>query len=314
MTRLASNSEIRLFKTCRRAWWLTYVRRLRRRRPTVVGAAPLGTRVHKALQAYYDHPGAQGRLDAHSVLKEMADFDAQSMPEDAEQVGKDSELARLMVEGYFEWLDETGADAKLEVIETERKVITRSPVEGVELIAKLDLSVRDTDTGDTGFLDHKTVQSIIEPIKILHLDEQFRQYALMHRLEAPDSLPRRFSKYNMLRKVKRTARATPPFYARYDVYISDVELRAFWNRLYGEINDMLRVERQLAEGAHHRVVAYPTPTRDCSWRCEYINVCAMFDDDASDPEHLIEQFFEPGNPLARYEEDAPVDTGVDTLV
>ena len=311
-TQLKSNSEIRLFKQCRRAWWLSYFRQLRKIRRTLVGPAPLGTRCHKALEAYYKNPGAQGRMDANTVLKELMDAEVLANPGAADEIAKEAEYARIIIDGYFEWLEATGADRDLEVIEAEHKLITRSPVDGVELIAKLDLTVRQISTGRTGHLDHKTVQSIEQTVKILHLDEQHRQYSLMRKVANPDSQTVNLSVHNMLRKVKRSARAKPPFYERYEVYISDGELRNFWQRLYGEISDILRAEQQLRDGGDPLAIAYPTPTRDCTWRCEFYDVCPLFDDPNADPEHLVGTLYEVGDPLARYEEDI-LDSGGEAL-
>jgi hypothetical protein len=142
--------------------------------------------------------------------------------------------------------------------------------------------------------------SLTEPLQRLGLDEQFRTYALIEHLVNPQGAPERFQIYSMLKKSKRTARATPPFYARHEVYINDAELRAFWARLWGEIRDLVAAEEALNNGIDHRAVAYPNPTRDCSWDCPFLPVCAMFDDATSDVEHVLTDRYEPYDPMERY--------------
>lgn len=306
MTKRISNSELRSFKRCRRKWWLEYVRRFQRRRPPVIGAAPLGSRVHHALHAYYLAEGDAGRAAAFLALAEQAAEECELNPDAYDEITKEEELARIMVEGYFDWLEETGADADLEVIGAEVAVESPSPLEEVNLIGKLDLQVRRRSSGELGFLDHKTVGDLKSPLVQLSLDEQFRMYALMQQLNASGGPAPRFQVYSMLKKVKRTATAKPPFYERYEVYINDQELRGFYTRLWGELRDLLATEEALANGADHRAYAYPNPTRDCRWDCPFVSVCPLFDDATSDPEHVLSEHFETGDPYERY-----ADSGID---
>lgn len=295
-----SNSELRAFKQCRRNWWLGHVRKLHRRRSSLVGPAQLGTRVHSALESYYGLEGVKGREAALASLQAQLATELVASPELADDILKEHELATIMVVGYCDWLEETGSDADLEILEAETIMETESPVDGVHLIGKLDLLAQRRSTGDRLFIDHKTVADLKSPIVMLNLDEQSRMYALMRQLLDPQGAPVRGQVWNMLKKVKQTVKAKPPFYLRHEIYINDNELRAFWARLYGEITDLVRVEEQLAAGADHRVVAYPTPTRDCSWRCPFYEVCPMLDDVASDAEYIIESLYEVGDPLQRY--------------
>lgn len=309
--RIVGNSELRTFKRCRRKWWLSYVRRLKYRHESPVGAKQLGSRVHIALRQYYVLGGDEGRAAARASLLELHRMECEARPDYIEEINSEHTLAMRVVEGYFEWLEETGSDADLEILSAEHKVTTPSPVEGVLLVGKLDVSVRKISTGDEGFIDHKTVGSLTTPLKTLQLDEQFRMYALMYILRhrametGGVNFPHpRFQIYNMLRKVKRTAQAKPPFYGRYEVYISDAELRAFWERLHGEIVLIMHTEAQLiAHPERHRGMAFPTPSRDCSWDCEFLAVCPMFDNDDADPEHVLSERYTNWDPLAHYETD-----------
>ena len=48
-----SNSEIQVFKDCRRKWWLNYYRRLQPKQKDYTGALALGSRIHEALDQHY---------------------------------------------------------------------------------------------------------------------------------------------------------------------------------------------------------------------------------------------------------------------
>ncbi len=104
----------------------------------------------------------------------------------------------------------------------------------------------------------------------------------------------------MLRKVKRTARANPPFYKRKEVQHSIIELQNYFVRLTGEITDILQKTDMLDNGVDHHLACPPNPTRDCSWDCPFMTLCA-FMDDGSDVEGYIEASFDVVNPLRRYD-------------
>jgi RecB family exonuclease len=310
---VVSNSQLQTFKRCRRKYWLTYVRKLKPRSYAKTGARQLGTRVHGALQAYYagfisTGPDiivgnqVEGLTAALAWLDELRRLELAEAGEDGQVVAdveKEHALAVTMVEGYAQWLEESGADSDLETIANEHALRAPSPVAGVELIGKLDRVVRKVSDGSVGFVDYKTVGDLQTPLKHLGMDEQFRMYALMQKL-----LNRAvgFHIYRMLKKSKRTERAKPPFFRDYEVYINDEELRAFWERLHGELLELLRFEAQIAANpTGHRFIAYPTPTTNCSWDCDFYPVCPMFDDSRSDPEHLLAMNYQVGDPHAHYE-------------
>lgn len=306
---VVSNSQIKCFKRCKRKYMLQYVRMLRPRHFALTGARQLGTRVHDALDAYYPVPGtdevggfdaAMARLDQLKAEEIKAAGDDPSI---IDKVLAQHDMAVAMLEGYDQWVHEEGVDSDLEVVAKEQLIRTPSPVAGVDLIGKLDQTSRRISTGEIGFIDYKTVGDLQTPLKHLSMDEQFRQYALMQRLIAADlgDVPVRFQIYRMLKKSKRTARAKPPFFRDYEVYINDEELRAMWTRLHGEITELLRFERMIeANPEQHRSIAYPTPTTDCSWDCDFYSVCPMFDDDRADPEHVLAMNFEVADPHDHY--------------
>lgn len=108
---------------------------------------------------------------------------------------------------------------------------------------------------------------------------------------------------NMLRKVKRTAKATPPFYLRHTVHHNVEELRNHWRHVIAIAGEIQLATSRLDAGESHQVVVPPTPERDCRYSCQFFQICGLFDD-GSDVESVIEVEYEHVDPMARYTEEA----------
>lgn len=301
--RLISNSEIQTFKTCRRKWWLAWHRGLKPRHESLLGARAIGDRCHRALQHAYV-PNV--KIDLLDALEREILIDRNLLPEDvdAETLKKftsEADLERIMLEGYVQWLAETGADSELTIVGSERYLEAElTEFDGLAIIGKIDVRVIRTIDGVKLFLDHKSVASITQPTLTLHLDEQMLHYHLLELLNLESDEERADGAlYNMLRRVKRSATAKPPFYSRVEVRHNDHELTSFRRRLVGTITDIQETKAQLDTGADHRTVAYPRPSRDCTWACAFFAVCGMFDD-GSRVEAMLGNLYEITNPLEYY--------------
>ena len=176
-------------------------------------------------------------------------------------------------------------------------------------MGKLDLMLhRELD--DTNlFIDHKSVMELTTPAKWLHLNEQFKMYdwLLRHYTATQRSDGGMF---NLLRKVKRTARANPPFYGRLEVRHSDAELESFEQTLFGEIRDIIRLRHELDLGSNGSLLShvYPTANKDCCWECPYFQVCPMVDRADGSASRVIELTMHRADPYERYDNaDARVD-------
>lgn len=304
-----SNSELQTFKRCHRKWWLAYYRELRLKRADVTGPRAIGTRLHLVLSAYYDEPPQ----NAWDVFNELAEIDRAKVSDDPDKLAnleKELDLCKIMLEGYFQWLEDLGADDGIEIVGNEEVIeaefaTIRNIV--IILVGKLDLRIKRIADQLRLFMDHKSVQSLEMPV--LHLDEQLLHYQL---LEYLDYLLKGAGEtsvgglYNMLRKVKRTANAKPPFYARREVRHNVEELRSYWLRVYGEATAIMELREKLDAGEDPRQVAYPTPRRDCSWDCDFLQVCPMFDD-GSASEEMLGEFFEKHDPHDHYYVETPLD-------
>jgi hypothetical protein len=316
---IVTNSTVKDFQRCKRKWWLKHYRRKTRVR--YGSPFTVGNFVHDALAEWY-----AGRLESPlDFINEKQAEETEKFPDYAREIAKDAELAYIMVEGYVEWLEETGADYELESVEPEREMqvqlapATEPPFGRVIARSKLDGKVRTRD-GWFAFLEHKSVQNFVDLPSIARMDPQLLMYELQEYLEwweeqqksldATEKLiPADSQKalaggaiFNLLRKVKRTARAKPPFYFREPVRHNVEQLRSHWKHVVAEARDMqLRIAR-LDAGEDHHVVAPPTVRTTCRWDCEFFEVCPLFDD-GSDAESVIAAEYEDHDPLERYADD-----------
>lgn len=300
-----SNSEIQTFQRCRRKWWLSYYEQWKPREESFVGPLALGTRVHNALEAYYKYDN--DLVETYQMMLEEDRMVVAASGFDTADLLSEGELGRLMLEGYLEWVAEEGIDANYEVVGVEE--ILRMPMLGgaAEVIGKIDLRVRDRRDDSNHVLDHKTAASLTEFDRWGHLNPQLMTYQTLDFVnrkgtEAEDD---RLAGgvFRILKKVKRGPRAKPPFYSQVEVRHNVFTLRSFYMRLQGVVGNMLAVRKALADGADHRQVAYPTPTRDCSWYCPFFQVCYLFDDGSAVGE-VMNELFVRGDPYDYYKSDA----------
>lgn len=305
--RYVSNSELQTFKTCRRKWWLAWHRGLHEIAESPVGVRQIGNRLHRALKAHYV-PHGQTPVDLLEELERLIMLDRSAVKpfneETAAKFEKEADLERIMLEGYLEWIAQTGADAELQVIHPETYVeVALEEFDGkLAIIGKMDVRVRRTSDNAHLFIDHKSVAELKSPTLMLPLDEQMLHYHLLETLDVPEGEHAAGALYNMLRRVKRTSKAAPPFYARIEVRHNLYELASYRRRMVGEITDILEVQDQLNHGASHQSVAYPRPSRDCTWSCQFFSVCPMFDD-GSRAEDMLSQYFRKGDPLEYYQNE-----------
>lgn len=313
--RLVSNSEMQTFKQCRRKWWLQWYRGLVSKTAEVQGVRSTGTRLHIGWQAYYQ-PGTQSVAAAMNALHEAQQGDLGKIQPDAfgfiyddlrKKLISDFQLEKIMLEGYFQWLEETGEDSNLEIVSSETYLEASFPVtlaDGtppVKVIGKIDTRVRDIRTGRRAFLDHKSV-IVFDNLQLLKINEQTLHYLLLEWLTTEEGDARcEAAFYNMARRVKRSAKAAPPFYKRVRIERNQHELESYMRRLTGVIGDIQQVEQALdARPEMAAYVAYPTPSRDCTWKCPFFQQCPMFDD-GSRVEAALEASFTQHNPLEYYQ-------------
>lgn len=313
--RQVSNSELASFMDCRRRWWLEWYRGLRPLLRSPLGLMAIGDRVHRALQCWYvpdgETPVHPSEALERLIVEDWSAIVASDMagPDMARQFNVEANLERAMIAGYFEWLTETGEDDGLVVVAPEQYVegTLLSPDEdGVEkevrLIGKLDVRVTRESDGARLFIDHKTVAEFARARFRVNLgDPQMLTYHLLEWLSTEEGDARcEGALYNMLRRVRRSAQAKPPFYERLFVGHNDHQVRNHRAQVEGQVHDMLEAEVGLAAGLDHRTVAYPHKTNDCQWKCQFSAVCPMLDD-GSRGEAMLAQLYEVSDPLSYYQ-------------
>lgn len=319
--RLLTNTEMSTYRRCRRKWWLRWYRRLRPVAETAPGPLSLGSRLHEVLAAYYSPGTYPDPAPAWARWWGLAAADREKFAEEPEtliELDKELELGRIMLEGYFEWLETAGPDEYLQVLTAEEERRVALAVVGtpggeqvqVDLLDKLDTRVNDASAagGARRFMDHKSSSQPAALLKVAHLDPQLKLYHLIEYLSLLEDPAADADAHtdgailNVLKKVKRTAAAKPPFYERLEVRHNTETLRSFWQQVHGLAVDLLATEEALTAGQPHHAVAYPNPTRDCSWDCEFFGVCPMLDD-GSDAEGQLAVAFRTQHGLAgRYGE------------
>lgn len=308
MTIKISNSEIQTFKSCRRQWYFRYYRELAVKRYDEAPDGPrqLGTKVHSALEAFYENG-----VDPVSTIAELYSNDIdfyreRDEPDKVLAIQKEFDMADAMVAGYVEHIEETGIDQGLTLISTEAVVeypLDDQGFSGYALRGKLDARfLRDFD-GARLFMDHKTVQEFTTPQKLLPIDEQMKFYHMLDWLDAGGEIRTDGALYNMLRKVKRTATAKPPFYMRLEKGHNQAELDSMWLRTMRIVEEIRKTREQLDAGGDPNYICPPRPSRDCTWICDFFRVCPMFDD-GSNAEGFLEERYEIRDPHERYNDAA----------
>lgn len=294
--RLISNSEVQAFKRCRRKWALGYVSGFSPKSRPISGPLPFGTAIHHALERYYGH--GEDPV-AWWIANQVPVYDLENKAEE-----KDARLGRVMLEGYLEWVEETGIDSTMEVICAEEFVtVPFANINGVEvhLTGRLDLKVLDHRTDERTFLDHKTCQGL-EPDALR--SEQLLNYDLIDMLRNGGKMTLAGGTLNRLKKVLRTDRANPPFYSREPEVHTVDDLRRYWSRLYQTVTDMLNFEQRVRTAEHLDLMAYPTQDRSCTWSCDFLQCCRMMDDGARWQDYLADEYtLEPSDYTLRNRRD-----------
>jgi hypothetical protein len=300
-----SNSSIQSFKGCRRRWYFGDYLGLAKKEKQYSGPLALGSRLHAALEMFYKDGIVPEEAYNQIMVVDRAAFEASPFskdPDEAKKFNTEAELGRIMMEGYYEWLLEDNPDSKIEPEFVEKTVEYQLKEfdPRVVLQGKVDMHARRVEDNSIAILDHKSAVSFDIYYKTAHMSEQLMYYVMLERLSAEDKEQVVDGGiFSLLKKVKRTAAAKPPFFERIDVRFNDETLQSFWTRTLGTVRDIMAVRDALDAGADPNFVAYPSPTSDCTWKCPFFNGCTMMDD-GSDVERYLEDNFEQVDPNLRY--------------
>lgn len=290
-----SNSEIEVWRDCRRKWMLQYYLSLQKKEREVRYPLTVGNLVHGAFEVYYgllaegiDEDDAADEADVFLVNKRAEDL-SECAEEYKDVIDKAHKAASACWASYLSWLDETGADLNLRIIGSEDKLSKPGPLPGTVLNGRIDLLAEDTRNGDIVVIDLKLVQSITEKIRMLHLDTQTKTYALLarHKYHKPVKVMFRIVKIN-----QRSAKVKGAQEEEYVIHLNEGQLDTYEKQLAGVFQDIIDTTEALDNGGHHQTLAYPSPSDSCSWKCPFFAVCPQMDDPHSDAEWLLNDAYE----------------------
>lgn len=297
-----TSSELRLYQRCRRSWYLRYYLGYAPRRDAGdVSVSRVGTLAHLGVETYYETGDTDAALRAVQLtvvdnvreLEEAHDGDARSV-----RVLAAGELVRIMLEGYFQWLEETGADSDLDTEAVEEEISAPILDGRAVLLGKIDRRGTRRSTGRTVIVDTKTVQGARDQEIMAPLSPQFKHYAVIARLNGDDRIEG--AEVRWMRRVKRTARAAPPFYGIVHVQYPRAVLLGYHTMTLALVREILGKEAVLRAGLSALEAGLgPTVDRACSY-CPFRPVCPMLDDETVDETDMLQWSYEKVDPLARY--------------
>lgn len=252
--------------------------------PSPLKASEIGLGYHEDLQWLYEGAHPEDVLDRRRDLQLRAELEGR---EDASQA---HEKIRTMVEGYVEWLQDSGADQDLS--EPQPEMTWRREFEGLVFQGKIDLLYYSRTWNRLEFMDHKsTGYQLAVKMRELKRSTQLLHYAWL--LEPAVRLTH--CNVNLARQSLRGPTATGPFYLREPVEITPEMLDGYAANLRRDwVPDLIAAYEKTA-------VPAPAPDADCSWRCPFYSVCPSFDN-GEDWEYALENEFQEHDPLARYRE------------
>ncbi len=253
---------------------------------------------HLGLDRYY----TEGEVDPASFIRALVDEKVAEYPDYEQKIRSDGELASIMLEGYVEHTEETGWDAEFKIIGAEQSLEVPLGQTGLVLRGKIDTRVERLADGAWLQFEHKTVGNLSDIPKYAQSAPQFLTYDLIAYLKAREEEDRRTDGVliNMARRVKRSARAKPPFYGRHTVLHNMEELRNHYRHVVAIGRAIEEARRRLDAGEHVQDVCYPVVNRDHVWKCRCAPIGNLLDD-GSDVEGYLEDFYASYNPWERYD-------------
>lgn len=288
-------SAINSFKWCRRNFWLSYGRNLVEQTDPdkpASGRRDVGTMFHTGAAAIYRGQDWQSALDSW-VQQQVLTSGGTVSKEWATEI----RMVEAMLRTYVDWLEEEGSDAG------EHTLITPDGIEHIEhrltafagtyhgdnvyVTGEPDRLVVDEFTGLVIIDDLKTVDSLLPPAT-LSFDFQGLTYEW---LAAMNGIQTHQFRHTQVKKNMRTARSNPPWFARHPATFTDPQREAHRRHLAATIGRMVEALQGVeADPAAHHEWMEPTPNKDCSWRCPFINVCPMMDQ-GDDWEGALSEWF-----------------------
>lgn len=293
--RHVSGSEFKTFRRCRRKWMIEYVFKVTLP-PDDPGALGIGSLTHTGLET----------ITNGGTVEEAKDAIREALTEDTAEWVTAGADAQNYVEGYVEWLEDTGADQRYETYGAEEELtmplITFEDQSGAVtnwvLKGKLDRRMYDRFTERHVFMDYKTCARFNDIEEAAYRNEQFPTYELLLRYNYPDERCGS-GVWRMLKKVKRAKDGDGDYFRDHQASFNDDMMQSVLARYRVMAAEMHLVETMVKDG--NLDVAYPNPTWSCAWDCPYQFDCPMFDD-GSRIEDVLKDQYVAFDPYERYGE------------
>jgi len=241
--------------------------------------ADIGTFVHEAMKAHY-----LGQTDPTAAIAKLASEQCAAFPLNASELQGHADFARIIMEGYLEWLEEEALDHGLKPLMVEDRITALVGVfQDIEVYVSgaIDLLMQD-DFDLIWIFDHKTVDGFKTILATLPVDFQGQTYDFL--LRSIGITPMGF-KHNQLRRVKRTARSTPPYYNRAEVLFNATQRQTHEWHMQGIAKEIVDAYVTMStESPEHKAstfhrLFYPFFTRDSSWKSNFLDVSIFTDTD-----------------------------------
>lgn len=273
-----TNSNIGLFKNCRKAWYYRNIERIAPRLEST--ARGIGTAVHKG-------------IETGSIEEAMATFD-DVFPNDqgeADTLETNKVIVQAMLEGYFERFGVGFLDAEEYYPETQFEVDVKNPKTGAKsktfkLAGKADGLLKQD--GKWWVVEYKTTGQVGKSyIDKLMLDSQMTTY--IYALQRQRNIKIAGVIYRVIRKpsIRQTAketlnqyldRLTNDYKARPEFYFVEQQLYRTQEDLEEFELDVWNITQDLLK-CHRENLWYKNTSRCADWgKCRYIPLCSKYPD------------------------------------
>jgi hypothetical protein len=284
------------------------------------GALWLGTAVHYGLEQYYRDGKDPWVATQEWLDMKLPELHLEDMwPEERAKFNDTTDLMASILVGYVPFAQ---AHDDFEIVAVEENLEIHIPGTRVKLGGKVDVLTRRGPKRQLWPMDHKTAAQYVD-ISVLEMDDQMTAYLWLV-WQVHGELPGG-ALYNELKK-KIPAQPEPLVNGSlskkknvdttYEIYLTAIKNNHLNPVDYEDILEFLRnkpdgfyrreaVARTKYELEHFagnlipearamsskNTPLYPSPTRDCSWDCQYRDLC-LCETTGGDLESLIESLYE----------------------
>jgi hypothetical protein len=290
-------TEMGQFLNCPRSWMFMSHNGLNLEDKIRPSKLRFGIVWHSALEAVYNGEDPFKAID-EGFIKEATDIfglDA-SDPLIQEQIEREKELAKILMQGYMTWRLDVAvpSDKELTVVDAERRMLL--PLDGTRayLAVRLDTEVLDKN-GGLWIIEHKSrgKSSNVEDPPELDLDLQLSLQ--LYALKNTTDMNVRGAIYNLTRKQAPSNRVKSAIYARHKLVRSNAEIDGIEITLRNAYYDMRRASNLVKSDPVEAMLNLrynPQPYGLCGWGCSVKDICQAINR-REDVEYLIESKLKP---------------------